>query len=482
MIAGVGFGDQRCESIAEAREPFDLMLEAIRNAAADAGAPGFLPRASSVRVIDGVWPYQDPGRALAQEIGCPGAQSVLTPFSGTMVSVAIHDAARAVQRGDLDIVIIVAAECGYTRGRARKQGVKLEWRKLPGKPDLTLAPELEMAHPVELELGIRRPVEVYPMFDNALRHRDGISVEAHLDRLGALAAAFSEIAATNSHAWIQESRTADEISRPGPGNRRISFPYTLHLNSNNRVDQGAAIILCREETARQVGVPREKWVYPRCGTEADDCKFASERDSFSESAAVRFAGQKIYELEGIEPGDLRHVDLYSCFPSAVQVAARELALPHETPRTVTGGMTFAGGPMNCYVIRSTATMVERLRQHPGELGLVTGNGGYLAKHALTTYSTEPDAAGFRFSNQQARVDQLPKREVADRWAGECEVETYSVMYGSDGPDRAYVACRLPDGRRGWGICRDPDVMQAMTEKEFCGRAAERSQQAELRFV
>jgi acetyl-CoA C-acetyltransferase len=43
-----------------------------------------------------------------------------------------------------------------------------------------------------------------------------------------------------------------------------------------------------------------------------------------------------------------HVDLYSCFPSAVQIAAAEIGCPTQRDLTVTGGLTFAGG-------RSTAT-------------------------------------------------------------------------------------------------------------------------------
>ena len=90
-----------------------------------------------------------------------------------------------------------------------------------------------------------------------------------------------------------------------------------------------------------------------------------------------------------EAKDLDFVDLYSCFPSAVQVAADELGLSHERPLTVTGGLTFGGGPLNNYVMHSIARTVELLRETPGGHGLVTGNGGNLYKHVHGVYASEP---------------------------------------------------------------------------------------------
>ena len=143
-------------------------------------------------------------------------------------------------------------------------------------------------------MDLLRANEMYPIFENALRYRDGLSIAAHRERLGRLAADFSRVAATNPHAWIREPKSAREIAEPSPKNRSISFPYTLLLNSNSRVDQGGALILCAQGTARALGVPREKWIFPRVGTEGSDALVASERDSFSESPALRFAGQKLF--------------------------------------------------------------------------------------------------------------------------------------------------------------------------------------------
>ena len=57
VLVGVAQLEQRLADPAEAREPLDLMLDAVRAAAADAGATRLLSEATAVRVIRGAWRY-----------------------------------------------------------------------------------------------------------------------------------------------------------------------------------------------------------------------------------------------------------------------------------------------------------------------------------------------------------------------------------------------------------------------------------------
>ena len=207
----------------------------------------------------------------------------------------------------------------------------------------------------------------------------------------------------------------------------------------------------------------------------------SNRDNLYSSPAIRIAGARCLELAEVEVDDLDHVDLYSCFPSAVQVAAAELGLGKDRPLTVTGGLTFGGGPLNNYVTHAIARMVEVLRASPGEIGLVTSNGGFITKHAFGVYSTEPPPRRFRHAAPQAEIDDTPSREVAVDFAGDVGVESYTVMYGPDGPTVGLAACRLDDGRRSWGNTDDPDVLAAMVSEEFCGRRAHLAASGALTF-
>ena len=63
-------------------EPLELMIDAVRAAAEDAGAPGILAGADAVRVTRGMWPYENPAKAVADAIGCPGAETGVSMWGG----------------------------------------------------------------------------------------------------------------------------------------------------------------------------------------------------------------------------------------------------------------------------------------------------------------------------------------------------------------------------------------------------------------
>ena len=469
VLVGIAQVEQRERDPLRAREPLALMTDATQLAAEDAGSRALLASADAVRVIRGLWPYKDPGRAVAARVGASQARSGITPFGGNFVQTALNRSALDIQSGAADVVILTGAECGYSQARARKQGVKPAWSEAPGTPEHQIGQDVPMSHEAERKAGVRQPVQMYPVFENALRHARGETLAQHMLRISRLWAAFSAVAAKNPHAWIREAKSAEEIRTPGPENRMVSFPYPKLMNSNNNVDQGAALILTSVESAERLGVPREKWIFPWAGTDAHDHYYVSERDDLHSSPAIRFAGRRVLELAGATPADLAHVDLYSCFPVAVQVAAREIGLDEARPLTVTGGLTFGGGPLNNYVMHGVARMAELLRADRGKLGLCTANGGFLTKHAMVVYSSEPPPRPFRHEDVQALVDATPRREALLDYAGEATIEGYTVDFAGDAPAIGHAAVRTPDGKRAWANTQDRELALAMTREEFCGR-------------
>jgi acetyl-CoA C-acetyltransferase len=460
----------------EAREPVALMADAARRAAEDAGAPGLLAAVESVRVVAQLSRrYLDPGALVASLVGAEPRQSVVTSMGGNVPQVLVDATALAVQRGELDVALLCGAEAWRSRTALRRLGRSPDWTTQPEDtpPADVLGEELVMSAPAELARGLFMPVQVYPLFECALRAAAGRPVAAHAEHLGRLWAGFSEVAAANPHAWSRERRTPEEVRTPGPGNRMIGFPYTKLMNSNNDVDQGAALLLCSAEAARRHGVPPDRWVFPHAGVEANDHAFVSARADLRSSPAIRLAGRRVLELAGIGVDDLTHVDLYSCFPSAVQVAAQELGLGSDRPLTVTGGMSFAGGPWNDYATHAVATMLPLLREDPGAWGLCTANGGFLTKHALGVYAARPPAAGFRRDSPQEAIDALPATPVAEDHSGAATVEAYTVVHDREGrPATGFAACRTtPDGARAWCTTGDEAIMAAMTEEDLVGRPA-----------
>ena len=483
VLVGIAQLEQRDADPVEGtgKEPLELMIDAVRAAAVDAGAPALLDSAEAVRVTRGMWPYGDPARAVAEAVGCSGAETAMTLWGGDAVQSVLTESALDIRNGTREIVVLAGAECGRTQAKARRAGIDLGWREAPGTPDRVFGEELKMRTRAEAVRGVSQPIQMYPIFENAIRHARGETLDAHIGRVSELWAGFSRVAAGNPHAWMREAVSAEEIRTPTAFNRPVSFPYPKLMNSNSNVDQAAALILCSTDVARRLGVPESKWVYPWSATAAHDTYAVSNRDNLHSSPAIRIAGNRCMELAGVEVDALDHVDLYSCFPSAVQVAAAELGLGEDRPLTVTGGLTFGGGPLNNYVMHAIARMAEVLREAPGEVGLVSSNGGFITKHAFGVYSASPPRQPFRFETPQNRVDAMPTREAVPTFDGPVEIESYTVMYGSEGPESGLAACLLDDGRRAWGNTREPEVLQSMVSEEFCGRPARLREAGAIEF-
>jgi acetyl-CoA C-acetyltransferase len=308
------------------------------------------------------------------------------------------------------------------------------------------------------------------MVESAIRHRRGESREAHLERISKLWSSLSRVAAANPHAWTREERSAEQIRTVAPGNRPIADPYPKWMTSNIDVDQAAAVLLCPLETAEAMGVPEERRVFPWAGTGAHDHWTVAERDRIDESPAMRIAGRRALDLAGLGPDELDLVDLYSCFPSAVQVAQRELGLDESLVPSVGGGLTFAGGPLNSAVLHAVACMVGRLREAPRSRGFVSGNGGYFTKHSFGVYSAEPPPRPFVWDSPQAEIDALPRRRAAEAHGGTAKIEAHTVTYRPDGtPEAGIVSALTPEGERAFAKSDDAKVCETLLEEDAVGR-------------
>jgi acetyl-CoA C-acetyltransferase len=310
------------------------------------------------------------------------------------------------------------------------------------------------------------------MFETAIRAAAGRTPDDHLSAVCELWASFSAVAARNPYAWIREARTAEEIRAVTPENRLVGEPYRKCMNSNNDVDMAAAVLICSADAARRFGVTADRWVFPHAGTDCHEHPYVSHRDTFARTPAIEIGGRHALALGGVDIDDIALIDLYSCFPSAVQLGAQSLGLTTDRQLTRTGGLAFAGGPWNNYVMHALATIVGELRRQAGDRALVWANGGYATKHAFGIYGTEPPPGGFRHHDPQAEIDALPRRELAavEDAAGPATIEAYTVMHGREGAaEQAIVTCLLDDGRRAWGLSADPDVMTALGEGEWVSR-------------
>jgi acetyl-CoA C-acetyltransferase len=423
------------------------------------------------------WRAPDPAAVVAEHLGIVPKERVRTFTGGNSPQAVVNGAALAITEGRQDVVLVTGAEAMYTRRLAARNGEQTGWPKQDpaAAPDRTIGSDKPGTSEFELSRSLMVPTQIYPIFECAIRAEAGETVAEHQVRISELWARFSEVAATNPYAWSPEPVSAEVIRTPGPDNRMIGFPYPKLMNSNIQVDQAAALILCSVAAARDAGIPEDRWVFVHSGADADDHWFVSQRWSLGRSPAIAACGRAGLGLAGIGSDDVAHLDLYSCFPSAVEVAALELgvdAWDASRPPTVTGGLCFGGGPGNNYVTHSIASMVDRLRANAGDFGLVTANGYYLTKHALGVYSTAPPAQGFRWRSGQDEVDASPRRDEAAGYEGEATVEAWTVLHERDGaPQLGIVGALLDDGRRTWANTSDADLLQVLVTEEVEGRRA-----------
>jgi acetyl-CoA C-acetyltransferase len=455
--------------------PLALMSRALEGASEDAGARrGVLDALEEIVAIGSfTWHPRDPARLVAEELGVRDVRTRLTPIGGNLPQLLVHDSALRIARGELNAVAVVGAEAMYARALARRAGQRLDWvMQGDDVPAAEMVGEDRMPFTEEeYRQGLTSPVEVYPLFENARRARHGWTIEEHRDRLGRLWANFASVAATNPYAWLRDAPSAETITTPSPTNRMVAFPYTKLLVANQPVDMGAAFVMTSVELARTLGVAEELMVFPHCGASANDHWFVSERPLLEDSPAMTAIWRSLRDV-GVDRDDLAHLDLYSCFPTVVQTACDVIGLdPLDTSRipTLTGGLTFGGGPGNNYVTHAIASMVERLRADPTSHGLVTALGWFSTKHAWGTYATSPPARGFTSTSAQAEVDALPRTDcvIGD---GPVTIETYTVTHERDGtPRRLIAAARRDDGRRVWCHSLDSPLASGAEIEELIGR-------------
>ncbi|MAE95522.1 MAG: acetyl-CoA acetyltransferase [Deltaproteobacteria bacterium] len=465
LLVGLGAVSQREEDPARAREPLDLMGDAILAAGEDAGSRELLARAGWIACPRGFWDYGDPGRALAERIGASGARSLLGEI-GVLQTTLFGRVGEHIARGRADVCIVTGGEAKYRNLRAQITGSGASLRPAPGEPEEVLRPREDIFHPQEIRHGLVLPVKQYAMVENALRIADGQSLDAHRDEVAALWAGMSEVAAKNESAWSREVLSPEAIRDPVGGNRMLAFPYTKLHNSQWNVDQAAALIFCAAGTADALGVPADRRVVLRAVSDSNFMLPLCEREALHRCAGFAAAGRSALACAGLRADQVNHRELYSCFPSAVRAQQRELEVPRELPVTVTGGMAFAGGPLNNFVLQAAVKMAQVLRSDPGSVGMVNAVSGVLTKQGVSLWSTEPGSP-FGFADVSAEADANTARcELRSDAAGEARVISSTVEFDAEGASRAIALAELEPGIRALATSDDRELARAMTERDF----------------
>ncbi len=244
--------------------------------------------------------------------------------------------------------------------------------------------------PVEVAHRLWEPVQQYAMIENALRAFEGRTIAQHRSEVATLWARFNQVARTNPEAAFPEPMEAGAIESASPSNRPLAFPYNKWHSTQWTVNQAAALLFCSIETADRLGVPIDRRVVPLVGLESSHAVSLLRRSAPHAWPAMEVLGTAASERIGRPVAEVETVELYSCFPAAVRVQQRSLGLRPDSIPTVTGGMAFAGGPFNNFVLQSMRPVIDAVRAEPGSLGMVTTVSGLLTKPGIGVWSGAPD--------------------------------------------------------------------------------------------
>ncbi|MBJ21419.1 MAG: acetyl-CoA acetyltransferase [bacterium] len=402
-----------------------------------------------------------PATEVAERLGLAGIACETTTPGGNTPQWLMNRACQEIAQGDLEATLIVGAEATRSMrladpGSDFLSAATQDRSQDEGPRDTVVGASIRgMLGPAEVEANLLRPSDTYPIFESALAAKLGTSPEESRQRIAAFMSRSSEVAAKNPFAWFQQARSAQEIAEASPLNRITAEPYTKCMNSFANVDQGSALLVTNLAIAQETGL-------------ADQCVFAwsgatnaellpSARPDLGASPAIRAAGKATFAAAGVGLDEIDFIDLYSCFPVAVEIGAAEIGLSWDDTRglTQTGGMSFFGGPGNNYVSHGIAAVALRLREAGGtgggrRLGYASGNGGVLSKHSLGIYGSEPPPSGFVLADTSAEQAEIgvSALDVVHAAEGEARVDGATVVYDRVGnPSAAPIIASLSDGRR-----------------------------------
>ncbi len=429
VIIGVGEASRKTVS-GEWPSPRELAGAAIKVALADTGQSPSV--AAAIDTIAAIRTFEDSGVSLGtgspdntpEAFGAAGGISaprlIYADVGGQSPQAMLNELAGDIRRGTCELAVLVAAEATGTAKRARKAGVTLDWRLPSDTPFDNRLSSFPILSRTEIRHGIISMPLAYSLIENARRMELGLNADAYAQELAALWSAFSAKAEGRTHAQFPGYRSPDAMLGDDNANYPLTDIYRRWHVAQDAVDLGGAIILTSAGKARDLGVPQDKWVWLAGAAEAS------------------------------EP-DLGPVDIYSCFPCAVFAAVDTMndAARALGDYTLTGGLSFFGGPGNGYSVYNIAAMVDALRHDGSKPALVTANGGVMSKQAVGIYTASQPAIAWSgaaakgYAPKQIALDDAPH--------GKGRVLSFVRSAGKDGFGPATLIIEMENGARAMAV-------------------------------
>ena len=450
-------------------EALHLMDKAVKEALSDSGNELVKDYIDEIRIPKGFWRYRDPGKWIARNNNFKNIPTTYVTKIGVLQQNLINEACQKIETGEINASIILGGEARFKQLRAVIEKKEYFETKLDENPDYYIKAKEDLYGDEELaELGAMA-VGYYATMETAIRKNDGEGIEEHQNNIASMYEEFSKIASENKDGWLNHPYAKEDILETSKKNKMLAYPYNkLHCTSWN-VNQSAAIIICSEELANELEIDNKKRVYPISSSENNHMIAIQQRPKLYESLGMTYAANSINKM--IERLDIKldAYDLYSCFPAAVKMFSKSLELGSEIPKTITGSMPYAGGPLNSFVIHSTVKMIQKIRALEARHGLVTGVSGMMTKQSFCVWGKEyQEQFIFDDVTERAKLDEKPV-ELSNIAEGEGEIIGYTIIEGSEHASKAVLYLDDEKKHRKVVSSLDKNFINLLMEEEWVGK-------------
>ena len=450
-------------------EALHLMDKAVKEALSDSGNELVKDYIDEIRIPKGFWRYRDPGKWIARNNNFKNIPTTYVTKIGVLQQNLINEACQKIETGEINASIILGGEARFKQLRAVIEKKEYFETKLDENPDFYIKAKEDLYGDEELaELGAMA-VGYYATMETAIRKNDGEGIEEHQNNIALMYEEFSKIASENKDGWLNHPYAKEDILETSKKNKMLAYPYNkLHCTSWN-VNQSAAIIICSEELANELEIDNKKRVYPISSSENNHMIAIQQRPKLYESLGMTYAANSINKM--IERLDIKldAYDLYSCFPAAIKMFTKSMGLDSEIPKTVTGSMPYAGGPLNSFVIHSTVKMIQKIRALEVKYGLITGVSGMMTKQSFCIWGKEyKEHFIFDDVTERAKLDESPI-ELSNISEGKGEIIGYTIIEGSENAAKAVLYLDDEKKHRKVVSSMDKNFINLLTEEEWVGK-------------
>ena len=463
VVIGLGITQQK-GSYAELDEALFLMEKVAMQAINDCGNSKIKDFIDVIDIPKGFWRYRDPGKWIAEKNNFSNAKTSVNKI-GVLQQHLINNTCNKIIKGEIRAGLILGGESRAKMIAALKEGIEYKEMELSTNPDQYVKAKDDLYGEGEAEALGLMAVGYYAVMESAMRKSKNLTLKEHEDYLGSMYADFSEIASKNQYAASDKSISKDQIMLSNSDKKPMAYPYNKYHCTSWNVSQASAILICEEGLADQLNISKQKRIYPMASSETNHMIALIQRPSLISSAGLKLASEKINEVVDKHSINLNLIDLYSCFPVAVQQFENVLNLNTKTSRTITGAMPFAGGPLNNYMLHATVQALLKLRSESGH-SLITGVSGMMTKQSFCLWSSEYQMP-FYHADVTKKAQQLDKPiPISNAKHGNGIVIGYTVLYEGTKPTSGVFYIEDSQGERKVVTSEDKAVITSMREEEW----------------